>query len=327
MSTEFTPEQKRYLEGFVAGAAAAKTAIARPVAAPVAPAPAGPDRAHHEAMARTEAAGGKLVDQEKWKREEHPFDAYGRLTAQAAADAFPKPADNFRWRYHGLFYVAPAQDSYMCRLRIPNGIVSHWQFRAVAEAARAFGGGYAHVTTRANLQIREIAARNAVPLIEALADVGIVPKGAGADNIRNVTGSPLAGIDATELHDTRADAKAWNRHILEDRSLTGLPRKFNVAFDGGGRLAVLEETNDIAFSAVRVAEGHGVPAGVHYRLGSAASPGIATSRARPASSCRRARRSRSPMPSCACSSTPAIAPTARRRGSNTFSTGWASRSS
>ena len=55
------------------------------------------------------AAGGKLAEQEKFKREQHPFDAYDRLKEQAEKNEPPKPADNFRWRYYGLFYVAPAQ--------------------------------------------------------------------------------------------------------------------------------------------------------------------------------------------------------------------------
>ena len=55
-------------------------------------------------------------------------------------------------------------------------------------------------------------------------------------------------------------------YILHHRELYGLPRKFNIAFDGGGRVAVLEDTNDIAFAAVQVAEGFGVAAGVYYRL-------------------------------------------------------------
>jgi hypothetical protein len=53
-------------------------------------------------------------------------------------------------------------DSYMCRLRIPNGILKHWQFAGLADLAERYGGGYAHVTTRANLQIREIEPKNAV---------------------------------------------------------------------------------------------------------------------------------------------------------------------
>ena len=79
---------------------------------------------------------------------------------RAPTGQFPKGVDNFRWRFHGLFYVAPTQNSYMCRLRIPNGILTHWQLAGVADVAERYGGGYAHVTTRANLQIREIAAAN-----------------------------------------------------------------------------------------------------------------------------------------------------------------------
>ena len=99
--------------------------------------------------------------QEKFKREQHPFDAYDRLKEQVERNEPPKPADNFRWRYYGLFYVAPAQDSYMCRLRIPNGVLKHWQFAGVADLAERCAGPYAHVTTRANLQIREIAPKHA----------------------------------------------------------------------------------------------------------------------------------------------------------------------
>ena len=112
-------------------------------------------------MARFEAAGRKLSPEEKAKRDEHPFDAYARLKAESAKGQFPKGVDNFRWRFHGLFYVAPTQNSYMCRLRIPNGILTHWQFAGIADLAERYGGGYAHVTTRANLQIREVDAATA----------------------------------------------------------------------------------------------------------------------------------------------------------------------
>ena len=272
MGEAFNGEQKRFLEGFSSGLLAGRATSRAP--APhtgASPAPSGPDAAHLAAMARTEAEGKKLAEQERWKRAEHPFDAYARFTAQAAAGQYPKPDDNFRWRFHGLFYVAPAQDSYMCRMRIPNGILTAWQFAGVAALAEALGGGYAHVTTRANLQIREIVARDAPTLLEGLADLGLTGKGSGADNIRNVTGAATAGIDPGELLDTRPPARAFHHHILNDRSLTGLPRRFNVAFDGGGCIPTLEETNDIGFEAVRVLEGAShdgaaVAPGVWYRL-------------------------------------------------------------
>ena len=270
MSGDFNPEQKRYLEGFVAGLQIAKAARASAGAPTISGAkaaePGAPDAAHVRAQDRVLAAGGKLSEQEKFKREFHPFDGYERLKAQAANNEYPKPPDNFRWRFFGLFYVAPNQNSYMCRLRMPNGILAHWQFAGVADLAERYGGGYAHVTTRANLQVREIEAKNAIATIEAVQDLGLCSRGSGADNIRNVTGSPTAGIDPQELIDTRPYAREWHFHILNERALYGLPRKFNVGFDGGGIIPVLEDTNDIGFQAVEVKEGCEVVPGVWFRL-------------------------------------------------------------
>lgn len=275
---DFTPEQKRYLEGFASGVQTARagrglkplggnggTGVGAPVPAPAAE-PSGPDAAHHRAQNRFVAEGRKLVAEETAKRDEHPFDMYARMKRAARDGTFPKGVDVFRWKFHGLFYVAPAQDSFMCRLRIPNGIVPAWQFRGVADLAERCGGGFTDVTTRANLQIRDIPPGEGITVLEALQGLGLTAKGTGADNIRNVTGSPLAGIDPHELLDTRPLAREWHYHILNDRCLYGLPRKFNVAFDGGGRLAVLEETNDIGFQAVEVLDGAGVTPGIWCRL-------------------------------------------------------------
>ena len=270
-TTDFSDEQKRYLEGFMTGVQVGRVgrnvAGAAAAGGTVSAEPTGPEAAHIKAQDKVTAAGKKLVDQEKFKREEHPFDAYERLKDQAKGNMPPTPADNFRWRYFGLFYVAPAQDSYMCRLRMPNGIMKHWQLSGLADLAESYGGGYSHVTTRANIQIREIEPKNSVALLEGIQDLGLCSRGSGADNIRNVTGTPTAGIDPQELLDTRPYAREWHYHILNDRSLYGLPRKFNVAFDGAGRIAVLEETNDIAFSAVAVKDGFGVEPGIWFRLG------------------------------------------------------------
>jgi ferredoxin-nitrite reductase len=272
MAGDFEPEQKRYLEGFVAGAQIAKTAgaIARNGAASPTPAPAaepvGPDAPHLRAQDRFVKAGAKLSDQEKFKRELHPFDGYEKLKAQAATNTPPKPDDNIRWRFFGLFYCAPTQNTYMCRLRIPNGILSAAQFEGVADAAERYGGGFTHVTTRANLQLREVEPKNAVALVEHIQDIGLCSRGSGADNIRNVTGTPTAGVDPQELLDTRPYAREWHFHILNDRTLYGIPRKFNVGFDGAGVIAVLEDTNDIGFSAVEVKDGFGVEPGIWFRL-------------------------------------------------------------
>jgi len=271
-SADFSDEQKRYLEGFTSGlnvgrAAHQLGALRVAAAAPRgAPEPIGPDAVHIKAQDRVLAEGKKLSDQEKFKRELHPFDGYERLKAQAANNEPPKPDDNFRWRFFGLFYVAPNQKSYMCRLRIPNGILKHWQFSGLADLAARYGGGYAHVTTRANLQVREIEPKNAVAMVEGILDLGLCSRGSGADNIRNVTGTPTAGIDPQELIDTRSYAREWHFHILNERALYGIPRKFNVGFDGGGIIPVLEDTNDIGFQAVTVRDGFAIEPGVWFRL-------------------------------------------------------------
>src|SRR3569623_15430 len=157
MSSDFSPDQKRYLEGFVSGLSASRVSRAN---TPARSEPVGPDAIHIKAQDRVVAAGGKLNDQEKIKREDHPIDAYPRHDKQPEMNQAPPPPENF-------------------------------------------GGPYAHVTTRANLQLREIEPKNAINVIEGLQDIGLCSRGSGADNIRNVTGTATAGIEPQELLDTR----------------------------------------------------------------------------------------------------------------------------
>jgi ferredoxin-nitrite reductase len=263
----FSTEQQEYLKGFMTGVEARRGAFGLPAAPmnqPVPPDPTDPQRA---AQDRTVASGGKLTAEEEAKREKHPLDRFDEISALAAAGRFPKGTDIFLTKFHGLFYVAPAQDAFMCRLRIPGGVISAVQLRGVAAMAAELAGGYADITTRANLQLREIPAANAPEVLLRLSEIGLTSRGAGADNLRNITGSPAAGIDPGELIDTRPYSRALHHFILHHRELYGLPRKFNIAFDGGGRIAVLEDTNDIALAAVQVADGFGVPPGVYFRLG------------------------------------------------------------
>lgn len=274
---EFTKEQKEYLEGFFIGVLSRRGSTGpSPSLAPVPgagiitpaaePAPGGPEAIHRAAQDRFLAEGKKLSNEEIAKRAKNPLDLWEEMKANAAEGRFPKGTDVFLHKFHGLFYVAPAQNSFMCRLRIPNGILTAHQLGGLAEIAEKYAGGYADVTTRANLQLREVGPKSIIDLLMAIQDLGLVMRGAGADNIRNITGSPTAGIDPDELIDTRPLARALHHTILNHRELYGLPRKFNIAFDGGGRVSVLEDTNDIGFAAAAVGEGQIVPAGVYFRV-------------------------------------------------------------
>lgn len=275
---DFQDEQKNYLEGFFRGAELARTLQGVPtfastlglsvdgLASTQNAEPTGPDAPMLKAQNRTIAEGKKLTPQEEAKRQRHPLDMWDDIVRHCDDGVFPKGEDVLAFKYHGLFHVAPVQNAYMCRLRLPGGIVTSNQFRGIARIADECAGGYADVTTRANLQLREIPANKGIEVLTGLQDLGIVARGSGADNIRNVTGSPTAGIDPQELIDTRPLTRAMHYYILHHREMYGLPRKFNIAFDGAGAISALEDTNDIGFTAVRVGEGKSVPPGMYFRL-------------------------------------------------------------
>ncbi len=269
-SGAFSDEQQEYLKGFMAGVEARRAAVGLPLAPacgpPAAAEPADPADLQRAAQDDLLAKGGKLSPIERAKRARHPLDRWDELEARAARRTFPKGDDNFLTRWHGLFYVGPTQDAFMCRLRIPGGILEAHQLRGLADIADALAAPFLDCTTRCNLQLREIQAANGPRLLTRLQELGMTARGSGADNIRNVTGAATAGIDPQELLDTRPHARAMHFHILNHRVLYGLPRKFNIAYDGGGVIPTLEDTNDVGFSAVRVEPGHGIEPGLYYRL-------------------------------------------------------------
>ena len=119
----FTAEQQEYLKGFMAGVEARRGALGLP-ASPVAEARVRPPTFTAPRRTAPSPAGGKLTAEEEAKRKKHPLDRFDEISATAAAGKFPKGLDVFLAKFHGLFYVAPAQNAFMCRLRIPGGILT-----------------------------------------------------------------------------------------------------------------------------------------------------------------------------------------------------------
>ncbi len=267
----FRPDQKEYLQGFLAGVSqrdgygvfAGHTAHGEVTSDA---SQAGPNLAEPREEAVHGTPVSDLCKEELWKHQEDSLEIWGRMLEHAADDRFPDPEQTFRFRYHGLFYVAPAQNSFMLRCRIPGGALDSYQLRGLADMADTWGGGYADITTRANFQIREIAPRDITNVLIRLQELGLTSRGSGVDNVRNVTCSPTAGVDRAELLDTLPCAKGIHHYILNNRDLYGLPRKFNIAFDGGGAISTVAETNDLGFVAVRVGEGKAVEPGIYFRI-------------------------------------------------------------
>jgi ferredoxin-nitrite reductase len=262
----FSLEQKQYLEGFFAGVRQRMPFVGQ---TPTCLITADPESGLENAAAPAMFHGTPVEDlcrEEQWKYERNPLDAWDELLAHANEDRAPNPEFTYRFKFHGLFYVSPAQDSFMLRLRTPGAILMAAQMRGLAEMAEDWGSGRCDLTTRANVQIREFQPRDIVRVLNKVQALGMSSRGSGADNIRNITASPLTGIDPQELLDVRPYAEGLNQYILNSRDLYGLPRKFNVAFDNGGKLSVVADTNDIGFLAVRVDEGRGLPAGIYFRV-------------------------------------------------------------
>jgi ferredoxin-nitrite reductase len=273
MQNAFTLEQKEYLAGFLlAVAKRGETFFVGNTASGLITDGSGAeaDSPNLAAVPKEDTWFGTPIDdlckEERWKYEANPLDLWDELLAHANENRFPDGRDAFRFKFHGLFYVAPAQDSFMLRLRTPGCVLHAHQMRGLARMAEDWGAGEAHITTRGNIQIREFQPKDIVRVLMEVQSLGMSSRGSGADNIRNITATPTSGLDPRELFDVAPLAQALNFYILNSRDLYGLPRKFNVAFDSGGAISVVADTNDIAFVATRVAEGRTVPEGVYFRV-------------------------------------------------------------
>ncbi|MBN8248875.1 MAG: NirA family protein [Verrucomicrobia bacterium] len=237
--TPLSGEQTAYLDGLFAGLRNRGLTFGdvapNPAAAPAAP------------------SLDDLIPEERIKRELHPLDAYPLLLQHAAANQAPDKENSFRFKWQGLFYLTPNKEAFMARLRIPGGQLHAFQLRELAAIADQLTSGYVQITTRANLQLRLIQPRHTVEFVRRIQAIGLHTRGSGADNIRNLTCDPTSGVDPDELIETLPITQALGQLILNHREFYDLPRKFNIAFHGGGRIPTVEDTNDIGFKAVQVA--------------------------------------------------------------------------
>jgi ferredoxin-nitrite reductase len=172
--------------------------------------------------------------------------------AQIGWEAMDKTDLEHRLKWVGVFYRPVTPGKFMMRLRVPNGILSGEQMRVLGEIVQRYGDdGNADITTRQNLQLRGIRIEDIPDIFQRLKSVGMTSVQSGMDNVRNITGSPVAGLDADELIDTRELVQKVQDMITNcgqgNYQFTNLPRKFNIAIEGGRDNSVHAEINDIAF--------------------------------------------------------------------------------
>jgi ferredoxin-nitrite reductase len=157
-----------------------------------------------------------------------------------------------RLKWLGVFFRPVTPGKFMIRLRLPSGIVTSAQMRVLADVIQRYGDdGCADITTRQNVQLRGVRIEDLPAIFQAFEAVGLTSVQSGMDNVRNITGSPVAGLDRDELYDTRELIQQIQDMLTNNGQgnpeFSNLPRKFNIAVDGCKDNSVHAEINDVAF--------------------------------------------------------------------------------
>ncbi|GAB1540144.1 hypothetical protein NUACC21_28130 [Scytonema sp. NUACC21] len=191
---------------------------------------------------------------EKFKAEKDGLAVKAEIAKFAAMgwEAVDETDRDHRLKWVGVFFRPVTPGKFMMRLRMPNGILTSEQMRTLAEVVQRYGDdGSADITTRQNLQLRGIRIEDLPEIFEKFHAVGLTSVQSGMDNVRNITGDPVAGLDAEELFDTRELVQQIQDMITNNgegnSEFTNLPRKFNIAITGGRDNSVHAEINDLAF--------------------------------------------------------------------------------
>ncbi|GMH42870.1 hypothetical protein BSKO_10789 [Bryopsis sp. KO-2023] len=162
-----------------------------------------------------------------------------------------------RMKWAGLFHRKKRHPgTFMMRLKVPSGELSAEQLRMLGECIAPYGeAGCADITTRANIQLRGITLDKADQIMEKLDTLGLTSKMTGMDNVRNLTGNPIAGIDPHELVDTRPLLQEVQDMITDHgkgrAELTNLPRKINICISSTRDDFPHTHINDVGFEAVK----------------------------------------------------------------------------
>jgi len=169
-------------------------------------------------------------------------------------EATPDAWKQFRL-VNGVYSQRQEGDSMMVRVKIPQGVLTSAQLRALAEVADRYSTGRGHITTRQNVQFHFVRLAQTDDALRLLAEAGLTTREACGNSVRNVTACPHAGASALEPFDSTPYAEAVTRHLLRGPMSASLPRKFKIAFGGCcGYDCVGASFNDVGFLA-RVRDG------------------------------------------------------------------------
>ena len=215
---------------------------------------------------------------ERLKREKNPWAAFDEVRAfarEGRSSVVPEWA-SFYFKWWGIYTQGDGvgatggkggegvtTDYFMMRIAIPNGILSASQLRTIGGLTRKYARNLADITVRQAIQLHWLTIESLPEVVDALDAVGLSPKGACGDVVRNVTGCPLAGVAADELIDASPLAIEIAKMLAGNPEFFNLPRKFKISVSGCPSWCNNPEINDVGLSAVK----HNGMVGYSLRVG------------------------------------------------------------
>ena len=217
---------------------------------------------------------------ERLKRELNPWAAHAEIVrfAREGFQAIPPEWLGTYFRWWGIYTQGDgvgavggkggegkAVPYFMLRIRIPNGMLSAAQLRVLADLTERHARGVADLTVRQNVQLHWVRIEDLPAIFSALGDCGLSSLGTCGDVTRNITGCPLAGLDADEIVDASPLVHAATAMVNGSAEFYNLPRKYKVSITGCRVWCTYPEINDVGLTAVR--DGYSGHVGYSLRVG------------------------------------------------------------
>lgn len=181
-----------------------------------------------------------------------------KISAYLSGDISDEEFKKFRL-HRGIYGQRADQKGFnMVRVKVPYGLLTSAQFAELACIARDYSDGIAHVTTRQDIQLHWVKLETVPDVMERLNAVGLTTREACGNSVRNVVGSPAAGVSRNELFDVTPYSHLLAKHLLRNSLSQTLPRKFKISFSGSSDESdgIIPWIHDIGFVAeIREVEG------------------------------------------------------------------------
>ena len=207
----------------------------------------------------------KAQKAERLKREKNPWNAWDEVRefARLGRDSV-NPDWNMYFRWWGIYTQGDglgvtggkngegnATEFFMMRIGLPNGLLTSEQLHTIADITSKYARGVADITTRQNIQLHWLTIQALPEIVDKLTAIGLSPKGACGDVVRNVTGCPLAGLDGHEIIDASPLAVEIAQKLTANPEFYNLPRKFKISVTGCPIWCSYPEINDVALTALK----------------------------------------------------------------------------